>query len=148
MDHFQQILNHLWSICATLLSVLHSLLHPWKALNHPNSFREGMLKLNAKSDANPLLYSLSHFEYDGHTVHMLTQWRLPPSLTRTIESSLFLRRVHCPWLQGYIDDVQTIFIILIMAGFFPREISYSSFILSKNVNFLFYDSPFRQIILG
>ena len=28
VDHFQQILNHLWSICATLLFVLPSLHHP------------------------------------------------------------------------------------------------------------------------
>ena len=42
-------------------------------LNHPNSFRGGMFKPNAKFDADSLLYSLSHFEYDGHTVHMLTQ---------------------------------------------------------------------------
>ena len=33
-----------------------------------------MFKLNAKFDADFLLYSLSHFECDGHTVHMLAQW--------------------------------------------------------------------------
>ena len=37
-------------------------------LNHPNSFRRGMFKLNAKFDAESLLYLLSHFECDGHTV--------------------------------------------------------------------------------
>ena len=42
-------------------------------LNHPNSFQGGMFKLNAKFDADLLLYLLSHFECDGHTVHMLTQ---------------------------------------------------------------------------
>ena len=52
-------------------------------------FPEGMFKLNAKFNADPLLYSLSHFEYDGHTVHMLTQWCLPPPLTSTVKSSLF-----------------------------------------------------------
>ena len=35
-----------------------------------------------------LLYSLSHFECDSHTVHMLTQWHLLPSLTSTLKSSL------------------------------------------------------------
>ena len=30
-----------------------------------------MFKLNAKFDADSLLYSLNHFECDGHTVHML-----------------------------------------------------------------------------
>ena len=30
VDHFQQILNHLWIVCATLLFVLHWLHHPRK----------------------------------------------------------------------------------------------------------------------
>ena len=33
--------------------------------------------LNTKLDADLLLYWLSHFEYDDHTVHMLIQW--PPT---------------------------------------------------------------------
>ena len=41
-------------------------------------FWRGMLKHNAKFDADSLLYSLSHFECDSHTVHMLTQQHLPP----------------------------------------------------------------------
>ena len=32
---------------------------------------------------------VSHFECDGHTVHMLIQWRLLPPLTRTVRLSLF-----------------------------------------------------------
>ena len=40
-----------------------------------------MFKLNAKFDADLLLYSLSHFEYNSHTVHMTTQQHLPPPLT-------------------------------------------------------------------
>ena len=59
-------------------------------LNHPNSFCGAILKLNAKFDADPLLYLLSHFECDGHTVHMLIQCRLPPPLTSTVKSSLFM----------------------------------------------------------
>ena len=42
-------------------------------LNRPNSFHRGMFKLNAKSDADSLLYFLSHFACNGHTVHMFTQ---------------------------------------------------------------------------
>ena len=49
-----------------------------------------MFKLNAKFDTDSLLYLLSHFECGGHTGHMLTQWRLPPSLTSTVKSSLFM----------------------------------------------------------
>ena len=48
-----------------------------------------MFKLNAKFDAYLLPYSLSHFEYDSHTVHMFTHWCLPPPLTGTVKSSSF-----------------------------------------------------------
>ena len=58
-------------------------------LNHPNSFCGGMFKLNAKYDEDSFLYSLSHFECDGHTAHMLTQWHLPLPLTSTVKLSLF-----------------------------------------------------------
>ena len=58
-------------------------------LNHPNSFRGGMFKPNAKFDADSLLYSLRDFECNSHTVHMLSQWHLPPPLTSTVKSSLF-----------------------------------------------------------
>ena len=67
--------------------------HSCSLLNHLNSFHRGMFKLNANFDADLLLYSLSHFECDGHTVHMLTQWCLPPLLTSTVKLSLFMH-VH------------------------------------------------------
>ena len=53
------------------------------------------MELNAKSDADSdsLLYLLSHFKCDGHTVHMLPQWHLLPPLTSTVKSSLFMH-VH------------------------------------------------------
>ena len=63
--------------------------HRGGLLNHPNSFHGGMFKLNAKFDADSLLYLLSHFECDSHMVHMLTQQHLPPPLTSTVKSSLF-----------------------------------------------------------
>ena len=58
--------------------------HSCGLLNHPNSFPGGMFKLNAKFDASSLLYFLGHFECNGHTVHMLTQWCLPPPLTSKV----------------------------------------------------------------
>ena len=58
-------------------------------LNHANSFHGRVFKLNAKCDADSLLYSLSHFECDGHTVDMLTQQCLPPPLTSAVQLSLF-----------------------------------------------------------
>ena len=63
---------------------------PERLLNHPNSFHGGMCKLNAKFDADLLLYSLSHFKCNSHTVHMLTQWHLPPPLTSTVKVSTFM----------------------------------------------------------
>ena len=98
VDHFQQILNHLWSIRATLLFVLHSLHFPESHLNHQSSFWGGMFQLNEKFDADSLLYSLSHFECNSHTVHMLTQQRLPTPWTSTVKFSLFMHeqwQVHC-----------------------------------------------------
>ena len=55
----------------------------YSLLNHLNTFHGGMVKLSAKFDADILLYLLSHFEWDSHTVHMLTQWHLPAPLTST-----------------------------------------------------------------
>ena len=70
--------------------------HSCCLLNHPNSFPGGMFKLNAKFDADSLFYLLSHFECDSHTVHMLTQWHLPPPLTSTVKLSLFTHAHSSP----------------------------------------------------
>ena len=78
-----------------------------------------MFKLNAKCDADPLLYSLSHFEHDGHTVHMLTQQRLLPPLTNAVKSSSFTQAHSSPLSLAarlHIDVAQTILCILTMAG--------------------------------
>ena len=48
-----------------------------------------MVKLNAKFDADLLLYSISYFDCDGSTVHMLTQQHLLPPVTSTVKLSLF-----------------------------------------------------------
>ena len=72
-----------WWSCQSLVA------HSCSLRNHPNSFHWGMFKLNAKFDADLLLYSLSHFDCDGHTIHMLTQRHLLPPLSSTVKSSLF-----------------------------------------------------------
>ena len=41
--------------------------------SHPNSFHRAMFNFNTKYDTDLLLYSLSRFQCDSHTVHMLTQ---------------------------------------------------------------------------
>ena len=80
-----------------------------------------MFKLNIKLDEDSLLYLLSHFEYNGHTVHMLTQWHLPPPLTSTVKLSLFTHVHSSPLsLAGYIDVVQTIIVVLTMVGLFHQ----------------------------
>ena len=63
-----------------------------------------MLKLKAKFDADLLLYLLSHFECDGHTVHMFIQWRLLPPLTSRVKSSLFTHAHSSP--LSLVDYIQ------------------------------------------
>ena len=65
-------------------------------LNHPNSFRRGMFKINSKFDADLLLYLLCHFECNGHTIHMLTQCHPSSPLTSTVKSSLFTHAHSSP----------------------------------------------------
>ena len=78
-----------WAGVSSRWSCQSPVAHSCGLLNHWNSFHRGMFKLNTKFDADPLLYSLNHFECDIHTVHMLTQLHLPPPLTSTVKSSLF-----------------------------------------------------------
>ena len=65
-------------------------------LDHPNSFCGGMFKLHTKYDADSLLYLLTHFECDGHTVHVFAQQPLPHPLTSTVKSSLFTHAHSSP----------------------------------------------------
>ena len=76
-----------WQSCQSPIA------HNCGFLNHLNTFCRAMFKLNAKFDTGLLLYSLSHFECNGHTVHILTQQHLPPTLTSTVKLSLFMH-VH------------------------------------------------------
>ena len=87
-------------------------------LNHPDSFCGEMLKLKTKFDADLLLYSLSHFECDGHTVPMLTQQCLPPPLTSTVKLSLFMHAHSSPpSLAARLHQCRaTVLIMLTMAG--------------------------------
>ena len=93
--------------------------HSCGLLNHPNSFHGGMFKLNTKFDADLLLYSVIlnatatqyACSFNGiYRPHWLVQW--------SHHCSLMHIPVHSPWLSGYIKDMQTILIILRMAGLF------------------------------
>ena len=110
--------------------------HSCGLLNHPNSFCRSMFKFKAKFDADLLLYSLSHFEYNSHTVHMLTQQCLLPPLTSTVKSSLFTHVHFSPLsLAARLHRCHTNFlIILTMPGLFPDR---SHMLKCFNYNFYF-----------
>ena len=88
----QKTLHKMWCMSRSVVlwwSCQLPVAHRCGLLNHPNNFLREMFKLHAKFDADSLLYLLSHFECNSHTVHMLTQQHLPPPLTTTVKSSLF-----------------------------------------------------------
>ena len=163
----QKTLYETWcmSRCIVVLKLSIWVAHSCSLLNYPNSFQRGMFKLNTKSDADSLLYSISHFECDGHTVHMLTQWHLLPPLTRTVMSHCSCMRipVHSPWLPGCIYVTQTILIILTLPGLFPDWPCVSSYfpkwmscfsnhiisylIVSFPFSSLFFSFPFFLLVL-
>ena len=87
-----------WAGALSWWSCQSPVVHSCILLNHLNSFCGGMSKLNVKFDADLLLYLLSHFEYDSHTVYMLTQWHLPLPLTSTVKSSLSMHAHSSPLL--------------------------------------------------
>ena len=126
-------------------------------MNHLNSFCRGMFKLNAKFGADSLLYSFSHFECDGHTVHMLTQRHLRPPLTTIIKLSLFME-VHssplslaaglhqcCTSHSHYINNGWTFFrqtsYICIYSLYFPYMLLIYLYGLYLYFNIITYISP-------
>ena len=118
----QKTLQETWCMSGPLLwwSCQSPVAHSCRLLNSQNSFHGGMFKLNTKSDADSLLYSLSHFECDGYTApcslngvyrpHWLVQW--------SHDCSCMCIPVQSPWLPGYTDVVQAILVILTTAGLF------------------------------
>ena len=101
--------------------------HSCGLLNHLNSFCGGMVKVYEKSDADSLLYSLSHFECNSHTVDKLTQQCLLPPLTSTVKSSLFTHVHSSPLsLAARLHDVmKIILIILTMAELFSGHTTHT-----------------------
>ena len=102
--------------------------HSCGLLNRPNSLHGGMFKLNTKFDADSLLihYSIVILNATAtqytcslsgvHHPHWLVQG--------SHHCSCMGIPVHSPWLPGYINALQTILVIVTMAGFFPRQIIY------------------------
>ena len=116
-------------LCHTFICA--ALIVPKSLLNHLNIFRGGMFKLNSKSDVESLLY----FELDGHTVHVLTQWCLPPPLTSTVKLSLFMHAHSSPLSLAarLYCCLHTILIILTMAGLFPDKTVYVYNYIPNNI---------------
>ena len=63
---------------------------------HLSIFHRGKFKLNTQSDPDLLLYLLSHFECDHHTVHMLTNGIYCPHWLSAVMSSLFTHAHSSP----------------------------------------------------
>ena len=101
-----------------------------------------------KFDADPLFYSFSHFEWDGHTVHTLTQWCLPPPLTSTVKSLLFTYmhssplsldarlhgcRTNCSFYinNGWTFSGQPSYILSYTVGWEQKFFVYTQYILNK-----------------
>ena len=85
-----------WVVMLTWWGCQSPAAHSCVLLNHLNNFHRGMFKLNAKYDADLLLYSLSHFECNNHTSQMLTQEYLLPPLTSTVRLPLFTHEHSSP----------------------------------------------------
>ena len=91
--------------------------HSCGLLNHLNNFHRGMFKLNAKCDADSLLYSVilnvtvTQYTCSLNGIYWQVQW--------SHHCSCMHIPAHCLWLPGYISVMQTILVILKMAGFFP-----------------------------
>ena len=111
--------------------------HSCGLLNHLNSFHGGMFKLNPNSDEDSLLYQLSHFECDSHTLHGLSQRHLPPLLTSMVKPSLFTHAhssplslaTRLPWCLAKCS------LILTMAKLFldkPHILSHCNFLVILN----------------
>ena len=105
--------------------------HSCSLLNYPSRLCGGIFKLNAKFDADSLLYSLSHFECDGHTGHMLTQWHLPHPLPSTVKLSLFTHVRSSPHFLAASLHLCCVnrFCYINNGWTFPGQISYSFFFL-------------------
>ena len=64
---------------------------------------------------------IGHRECDGHTVHKLSQRRLPADLLALRESDCSRKRSKVPsdWLPSYIQATRPVLEIFKMPGYFP-----------------------------
>ena len=93
--------NHQWPIAAAFLIIQIASTEEFSSLT------QNLMQIHCSTHC--------HCECSGHTVHMLTQQRLPPPLTNTVKSSLFTHVHSSPWLPGYMDVEQTTVVTLTLA---------------------------------
>ena len=125
----------LWGSCQSPVA------HSCSLLNHLNNYHGKMFKFNAEFYADSSLYSLSHFECEGHTVHMLTESHLQPPCWLVQWS----RHCSCMCIPSthHRYQVTTFFIIfIIMTGLFldrpcisGSEIAWANLYLSAGLIF-------------
>ena len=98
--------------------------HSCSLLNHLNSFRGRMFKINTKFDADSLLCSLNGVYHP----HWLVQWSRHCPRTRI--------PVCSPWLPGYIDATQSVLVILILGVLFLDRTHQHVFLVVKLTLFI------------
>ena len=81
-------------------------------------------RMGRHTDADSLICSLSHCEFDGHTVYKLSQWCLTAIWLAPWESncSQMYSKVSSDWLPSYIKATQPVLEIFEMAGYFPDRL--------------------------
>ena len=110
---------------------------PEGLLNHPNSFRRETFKINAKFDAELLLYLLILNGMATQYTCSLNSLYHPYWLVQWSHCSSKCIPVHSPWLPGY-TNITTIPVILTMAVLFPdRPCIHSSFFCKGSSTFFY-----------
>lgn len=117
VDHFQQIPSQTWNVVVQILSGLCSLNHPWRALNHLNSFCGWMPEFKTKFEAYSLWMGWSRKN------HKVTQCDLTVSCTTSWKSvCLHMHsKITSDWLPSYIKAAQLILNILRKAVTFQTD---------------------------
>ena len=120
-----------------------SVTHSCGLLNHLNSLCGGMFKFNVKFDADLLLYSVILNAMATQYTCLLNGVYCPHWLVQWCHHCLHMCiPVYSPRLPGYINVVQTVHIILTMAGLFPDRPHISSLEIQSLVQESFHPSYF------
>ena len=127
MDLFQQILNHVWNVCVTLICAALIALSPkafwiiWIVCTGEwSSLMQNLMQICCSTCSVILNAIATQYTCSLNSVYH-PHWLVHSSL----KSSLFTCiPVQSPWLPGYLSVLQTILLILTMAGLFPQRLVY------------------------